>query len=288
MRQGIEEGRFQHFALAGGFGVAGVFDGARLLDGDGDQVDDGAQGLIGGERPQQRHGAQRVAAEANGRGGAEASRVHGKLVDFGCGEEVVVGNGVALRAGAEKLLAGTVVEGGGFAFEHLDHAVDELANGTAGIAAEHHGLHQGVEALDFEAALFGLRGAAADPLGELAGGHGGHKEGHQGDPVLGVLNGEGAYRFEEVVVEPEDGDDGRHGGFGKPPAGGDGENYEEQGEGNGGVVDGEHQAVQGEDRGHGEDGDEEAGEFYSWHGGTAPSRSRLGLVRLGLVRSRGH
>ncbi len=144
VREGIEEGRFQHFALARGFGMAGVFDGPCLLDGYGDQVDDCAQGLIGGQRPEQRHGSQRMAAQTDRRGGAQASRIHGELVDFGRGEEVVVGHGVALRAGAEEFLTGTVVEGRGFTLEHLHHAVYELANGAPGSAAQHHGLHQGV------------------------------------------------------------------------------------------------------------------------------------------------
>ena len=150
----------------------------------------------------------------------------------------MVGHWVALRTGAEKLLAGAVIEGRGVTPEDLGDALHELANGTPCIAAEHHGLHEFVEALDFQAALLGLRGAAPDSLGELAGGHGGYEEGDEGDPILGIFDGKCGHRFQKVIVEAEHGNDGCDGGLGEPPARGDAENDEEEGERHRRVVDG--------------------------------------------------
>ena len=138
----------------------------------------------------------------------------------------MVGDRLALRPGAEEFLAGAVIEGRGATPENLHHALYELADGAPRIAREHHGLHQFVEPLDLQAAGLGLRRAAPDSLGELAGGHGGHQEGRQCHPILGIVDGEGAHGLQEVVVEPEHGNDGRHGGLGQPPPRGDAENHQ--------------------------------------------------------------
>ena len=112
VRQGIEERGFQDFALARRFGMAGIFQGARLLHRDGDQVDDGAQGLVGGQFAEQCHAAQ-AAGRRGGPARWQARRAASTetIVDFGGGEQIVIGHGAALGSGTKELLAGPVIEG---------------------------------------------------------------------------------------------------------------------------------------------------------------------------------
>ena len=171
-----------------GFRVAGVFERARLLDGDGDEVDDGAHHLRGGRRADDRHAAHGPPAETHRRQGDAAEGIHRNIVDLGFRQQFVIAHHQAFGPRTDELVGGAVVEGRRGASEHLRHAVDKLANGLARAAGEHGGLHQGVQAFDFHPPGLGFGRAPAGMRGKLAGSDGGDQKSGQRHPVLRVLD----------------------------------------------------------------------------------------------------
>ena len=76
----------------------------------------------------------------------------------------------------------------------------------------------------------------ADARGEMAGVDGGAEEDEEGDPVLGVADGEGAGRGKEVVVEEEGCAQRCANGVAQAPTAGKEQNKEKKSQRNGGVV----------------------------------------------------
>ena len=237
VRQRIEQRRFQQLALPRGFGVAGFLHGARLFDGDGGQVGDGAHHLRGRQRRHQAQAAQAPHAQADGAGHPVAGRFARSVLDLRRDFQVVLRDRLALRAGAEDLVRLPVKKSGSAAAKFLRHAVEEFADGLARVAGEGERPHQRIEPFAFEAAGFRFSRAAPGPRRKLAGGGGGHQEGDKRHQVLRILNGEFADRRQEIEIEPEHRQHRGEGGLGQSPPGGNAEDGQQQRERHGGVVD---------------------------------------------------
>ena len=111
--------------------------------------------------------------------------------------------GDALGVGEIDAVAVGEIEGDGGAVEGVGHAGWDEVEELGDVLRLQQLTSEAVEHLGFEAAGVGLVRLLADAGGQVAGVDGGAEEGEEGDPVLGVADGEGADRGKEVVVEEE-------------------------------------------------------------------------------------
>jgi len=93
-----------------------------------------------------------------------------------------------------------------------------------------------VEHLRFETARVDLVRLLADAAGQMAGIDRGGEKGEQRDPVLGVVDGEGANRRKEVVVEQDSRGNRCANGVAQAPTAGEEQHQQKQSERYGGIV----------------------------------------------------
>ncbi len=216
---GVEQGGFEALALALGFCLAELFDGARALDGDGDERADGFDGLAREQRAGNAEAADRADAETDWQEVDAGFLVHRDfVVDEGGLHFGFVELGVS-ETGAIELVFLREEEFGGAGFETFDDVVGDGVHELNDVTFAEEFAAEAVEAFDLAAAQIGFVGFEADAIGKLAAGDRDEKEDEKGDPVLWVGDGEQADRWEKEIVQREHGEDRHENGDGHAPDG---------------------------------------------------------------------
>lgn len=225
---GVDHERAEALTFLGGFGACDVIEGLCAVEGDADESADGLEGVGGELNAFDDEQAARADSDADGDAGFLDAEVRG---GDGVGDGVGGGEGESVLAQAD-LVHGN---GGWVAGEIAAVAVEQVEEHGVGVGDKHDGRSDGVED---SGDVFGLQQFAteavkdfnlalakscvvrffAGALGEPCADDGGGEKGEESQPVLRVVDDEGADgRQEEVVVE-QGGDKGHDDGIAKSPA----------------------------------------------------------------------